>query len=339
MFQFFLALLSLLSLPLITAYSNPNTCSGACWAHDPAIIQRSSDGKYYKFNTGGNIEIATASNLAGPWTLKGFVLNGGSVIDNPGRKDAWAPDVTLVNGIYHLYYSVSTFGSQVSPTFFFVLSMFFYDLNSAIGLATSATLDPGSWTDKGAIGVTSSAGKSYNAIDANLIAVGGSYYLNFGSFWHDIYQVKLNAAATKGGGAAAYNIEYDSTGGSPCEGAYLFYYSGYYYLTWSRGVCCGYDKTKPAPGLEYRIMMCRSSTATGGFVDKNGRSCSTANGGSVLLESHGDVYGPGGQGVFTDRSMGLVLYYHYASLKRGLGDGSYLFGWNVLKWSGGWPSV
>ncbi len=130
-----------------------------------------------------------------------------------------------MNGVYHLYYAVSTFGTQTS----------------AIGLATSTTLDPGSWTDKGAVGVTSVAGKSYNAIDPNLIAVGSSYYLNFGSFWNDIFQVQLNAAATKGGGAAAYNIEYDATGTHPCEGSYMFYYSGYYYLTWSRGICCGYD--------------------------------------------------------------------------------------------------
>ncbi|CZS88057.1 related to arabinan endo-1,5-alpha-L-arabinosidase A precursor [Rhynchosporium graminicola] len=307
---------------LIQAYSNPGSCSGACWAHDPAIIQRASDGQYYKFNTGGNIEIATATNLAGPWTLKGFVLSDGSSISSPGNKDCWAPDVSLVNGVYHLYYSVSTFGTQTS----------------AIGLATSSTLDPGSWTDLGAIGVTSSAGKSYNAIDANLIAVGSSYYLNFGSFWHDIYQIQLNAAATRAGGAAAYNLEYGSTNRSPSEGSYMFYHSGFYYLTWSLGICCNYEKTKPAAGLEYKIMMCRSTTATGGFVDKNGRSC-TAGGGSVLLESHGDVYGPGGQGVFNDKSKGLVLYYHYANPNVGLADGKYLFGWNVLTWAGGWPSV
>ena len=59
-----------------------------------------------------------------------------------------------------------------------------------------------------------SAGKSYNAIDGNLIAVGSDYYLNFGSFWGDIFQVKLNAAATKGGGAAAYN--------SGCSSSYFF---------------------------------------------------------------------------------------------------------------------
>ena len=85
-------------------------------------------------------------------------------------------------------------------------------------------------------------------------------------------------------------------------------------------------------------MMCRSKSATGSFVDKNGKAC-TSSGGSVLLESHGTTYGPGGQGVFTDSSKGLVLYYHYAKTTVGLADAKYLFGWNILKWSGGWPSV
>jgi arabinan endo-1,5-alpha-L-arabinosidase len=86
-------------------------------------------------------------------------------------------------------------------------------------------------------------------------------------------------------------------------------------------------------------MMCRSKTATGGFVDKNGVAC-TRSGGSILLETHGTTYGPGGQGVFTDSSKDLILYYHYANKNIGLGDGDYLFGWNVLKWStDGWPQA
>lgn len=58
-----------------------------------------------------------------------------------------------------MYYAVSTFGSQ----------------NSAIGVATSSTMEVGSWTDHGATGVASSAGKLYNAIDPNLILVGSTY--------------------------------------------------------------------------------------------------------------------------------------------------------------------
>ncbi|KAI9049925.1 hypothetical protein LZ554_006072 [Drepanopeziza brunnea f. sp. 'monogermtubi'] len=309
-------------VPVFAAYPNPEVCTGACWAHDPALIRRASDGLYFKFNTGGNIEIATSPSLNGPWTLQGFVLTAGSSVDNPGAKDLWAPDVSLVNGVYHLYYSASTFGTQVST----------------IGLATSPSMDPGTWTDNGAIGVTSRVGKPYNAIDANLIPVGSSWYLTFGSFWGCIFQVKMNDAATKTNGDSAYQLQYDSRNGSPAEGAYMFYYSGYYYLTWSLGVCCGYDVTKPAEGREYKIMMCRSTSPDRDFVDKNGVSC-TADGGSPLLESHGNIYGPGGQGVFNDPSLGLVLYYHYANTTIGIGDGQYVFGWNALKWEGGWPYV
>jgi arabinan endo-1,5-alpha-L-arabinosidase len=95
---------------------------------------------------------------------------------------------------------------------------------------------------------------------------------------------------------------------------------------------------KPAPGDEYQIWMCRSTTATGGFVDKDGTAC-TANGGSILLKSHGTVYGPGGQGVFTSKTEGLVLYYHYADTSVGLADADYLFGWNKLAFTNGWPYV
>jgi arabinan endo-1,5-alpha-L-arabinosidase len=91
MFSFLktLSITVLAAATAVQAYSNPGACSGACWAHDPAIIQRSSDGKYYKFNTGGNIEIATATSLSGPWTLQGYVLTSGSSISNDGSADCW----------------------------------------------------------------------------------------------------------------------------------------------------------------------------------------------------------------------------------------------------------
>jgi hypothetical protein len=46
-----------------------------------------------------------------------------------------------------------------------------------------------------------------------------------------------------------------------------------------------------------------------------------------------------GRGVFTDSSLGLVLYYHYADTNDGIADADYLFGWNQITWSGGWPVV
>ena len=135
-----------------------------------------------------------------------------------------APDVTYHDGTYYLYYAVSTFGTQVS----------------AIGLATSTTMNPGTWTDHGSTGIASTSGKPYNAIDPNLIIVGSTPYLNFGSFWHDIYQVKLTSALSAPT-ASSYNIEYDAAGTHPCEGSYMFEYDGYYYLLWSHGICCNYN--------------------------------------------------------------------------------------------------
>ena len=54
------------------------------------------------------------------------------------------------------------------------------------------------------------------------------------------------------------------------------------------------NRTLPAAGDEYMIMMCRSTYATGGFADKHGVAC-TSSGGSILVESHGTKYGPVGQ--------------------------------------------
>lgn len=185
---------------------------------------------------------------------------------------------------------MSTFGSQ----------------DSAIGVATSSSLDVGTWTDLGSTGIRSSSGKPYNAIDPNLVQDGSTYLLTFGSFWRDIYQVPMASPpkAVASGSSGAYNVAYDSVKTDE-EGAFVYKNGAYYYLFYSKGQCCGYDASKPAAGGEYKIMVCRSSSATGGYVDAAGKAC-TSSGGTVVLESHGNVYGPGGQGVYNDPTHGPV---------------------------------
>lgn len=155
----------------------------------------------------------------------------------------------IVDGAYHVYYSVSTSTSQ----------------DSAIGLATSDTMDEGSWTDHGSTGISSTSSKAYNAIDANLFNDDGTYYMNFGSFWQDLFQAPMNSAATKAA-SSSYNIAYDPAGNHAIEGVYLYKYGSYYYLFFSSGACCGYDTSRPAIGEEYKIKVCRSSSPTGDFV-------------------------------------------------------------------------
>ncbi len=137
-----------------------------------------------------------------------------------------APDVHKVGNLYHLYYAVSSWGSQ----------------NSVIGLATSPSMDPGTWTDHGSTGVASYTGNPFNTIDPNLIQVGNNYYMNFGSFWSDIWQVQLNSAATWSSGGSPVQLAFNSQGAHAEEGSYMFYHGGYYYLLYSAGTCCGYQK-------------------------------------------------------------------------------------------------
>ncbi|ROT36749.1 glycoside hydrolase family 43 protein [Sodiomyces alkalinus F11] len=305
-----------------TTYPNPGICTGTCVnTHDPFIVRR-SDGVYFRFSTSGRVTIHTASAITGPWTYQGAALPGGSTIDLEGNQDLWAPDVIQVDNTYYLYYSVSTFGSQTS----------------AIGVAQSSTLDAGSWTDLGSTGIDSDpASEPYNAIDANLIrAAGGQYYMTFGSYWAGIHQVAMRNPPTQTApGSVPYQIVSDPVSRN-VEGATLFPRNGFYYLFYSKGFCCRYDQERPPPGGEYRVLVCRSESPAGNFVDRNGTSC-TQGGGTVVLESHGFVYGPGGQGVYLDPQLGPVLYYHYLDTRIGYADRQKQFGWNRIDFSSGWP--
>lgn len=126
-------------------------------------------------------------------------------------------------------------------------------------------MEPGSWTDHGSTGIRSSSSKDYNAIDANVFNDGGSYYMNFGSFWRDIYQAPMNSAATKAA-SSSYNVAFDPSGTHAVEGAYMYKHGSYYYLFYSAGKCCGFDKSRPARGEEYKIKVCRSTSPKSGFV-------------------------------------------------------------------------
>lgn len=192
----------------------PFTSSFPGYVHDPSIAKYGKE--YYVFLTHDNVSITTSSSLNGPWKTVGSVLPKGSKIDYAGRYylsshfvipfflitslylhrfffffryDIWAPDVSLYEGVYHLFYAVSTYGVQVS----------------AIGLAVSKTLAPeyafyfhhslfhhnnalySTWTDLGMV-FSSGKGSPYNAIDPNMVVnrADNQPFLNFGSFWEGI---------------------------------------------------------------------------------------------------------------------------------------------------------
>lgn len=239
------------------AYADPLSCSGTCTnAHDPSLVRR-DDGTYFRFSTGGKVAVHTAPSIQGPWTYKGAALPSGSKINKAGNTDLWAPDVSKIGSTYYLYYSVSTFGSQ----------------DSAIGVATSTTMDVGSWTDLGSTGAESVAGSKFNTIDGNLQSANGKLYLNFGSFYSDIFQIEMAATPTKVAKAvtSATQIAFVPTSPQAQEGSFGYKYGNYYYLFFSVGSCCGYDTNRPAAGKEYKIQVCRSSSVSGPFVSLSQR--------------------------------------------------------------------
>jgi arabinan endo-1,5-alpha-L-arabinosidase len=218
--------------------------------------------------------------------------------------------VFLVNDTYYAYYAVSRIGLQTSD----------------IGLATSDTLEAGTWTDQGSLGLPKSS--SYNLIDPNLFRESPSapFFMSFGSAWHGIYQTQLSSppvSESDAMGNSIDNIAYNSTqpvnGSGPAivEGSFQFWWpqgeTKYYYLFFSSGACCNLRDSLAAPGDEYKVMVCRATSPTGPFSDQDGKSCLNGNGGTLVLGSHGEnVYAPGGQGVIVDENTGrIALYYHY----------------------------
>ena len=66
---------ALLSLFTLTSAYTAGQCKGDCQTLDPTVIQRASDGKYFRFATGNGISIKTATNLTGDWSYAGTVLH------------------------------------------------------------------------------------------------------------------------------------------------------------------------------------------------------------------------------------------------------------------------
>ncbi len=102
--------------------------TGVIDAHDPSTVIQAGGTSYY-YATGQGIAVRTSNNGTN-WSAGQAVFAtqpAWTTTAVPGFTGFfWAPDVIYRNNQYYLYYSVSTWGSKVS----------------AIGLATSPTLDP-----------------------------------------------------------------------------------------------------------------------------------------------------------------------------------------------------
>ncbi|MFZ1937627.1 MAG: family 43 glycosylhydrolase [Terracidiphilus sp.] len=267
--------------------------------------------------------------------------------DNSGKNiDVWAPSLLYADGTYYQYYAIPYEPSTGAE--------------AVIGLATSTTAW-GPWTDMGFVvtswsnatspvpspnpwGFTSTT--TWNAIDpAPFADASGNWWLVYGS-WSDgirVLQLQTPSTATSSstiGFPVSANtgswtkVAYRSAGE---EGPFIYPWivngTQYYFYFAPIDVCC--DGTSST----YRTIVGRSTSPSGPFVDRGGVAL-LSGGGTILVSSHSNFFGPGGASVFTDTgangssSIPTIVYHYYD----GNNNGTPTVGINRLGFtSDGWP--
>ncbi|MFE9438158.1 arabinan endo-1,5-alpha-L-arabinosidase [Streptomyces sp. NPDC006602] len=294
-------------------YPDPQPITGQQIIHDPTVIRLKSGG-YVAYSTGGVIGARVSKDRV-QWDDAGnaFAQPPSWWYEYNDTGDPWAPDISYRAGTYWLYYAVSSWGTN----------------HSAIGVATSPTGLPGTWTDHGKV-FTSETTDTWNAIDPAIVQADGRLWMTFGSYWTGIRMVELNSRTGKAvEGATVHHLATRPDAPYAVEGPYIVKHGRYHYLFASYDACCsGVNST-------YRIRVGRSTKVTGPYVDSAGKPL-LEGGGDLLLAGHGRYVGTGGESVFTDRGQDWLAYHYYDAEDQGTPK----LGLNRLSWTeNGWPMV
>lgn len=296
--------------------------------HDPCIIKQGDT--YHLFCTG---QAHDPTGLL-PWRISKDLINwtlNGRVFESipqwardavPGTRGLWAPDIAYFSGLYHLYYSCSTFGSN----------------HSVIGLVTNKTLDRNAkdfkWEDRGLV-VKSQRGDDFNAIDSNhLMDRDGKHWLSLGSFWSGIKMFPLDPSIGKlfANDQRKYSLASrpaPDEGPVAIEAPFMIERGGYYYLFTSFDYCC------KGASSSYYIVVGRSRDVLGPYVGRDGKSQMDGYG-TVVLQSDRRFRGPGHQAVLRDGGRDYLVYHAYDAEH----DGRPTLRIAQIEWSAdGWPSV
>jgi arabinan endo-1,5-alpha-L-arabinosidase len=290
--------------------------------HDPAIIRHR--GIYHLFASNRFAEKLVpmfCSTDRRRWALCGNVFDAvpaWALQEVPGARGIWAPDITLLRGKYHLYYSVSTFGKN----------------RSVIGLATNRTLDPRSpdyrWVDEGLV-VRSTPEDDWNAIDANLaVDERGTPWLVWGSFWGGIKMRRVDPRTGKlsESDTALHSLASRRPLAPPAiEAPFIVRKGKDFYLFVSFDICCrGKEST-------YKTMVGRAKRITGPYIDKDGQPMAQG-GGTLLLEGTDAWRGPGHVAVLFDADADLLVFHAYDGT-----TGRPTLQISTMVWENGWPRV
>ncbi|RUS17839.1 glycosyl hydrolase, partial [Jimgerdemannia flammicorona] len=204
---------------------DPKAVKGVINVHDPSMIKKGNT--YYVYTTGGDIGMRTSTDRIN-WVY------AGKAVPWWGTTDLWAPDISLHNDTYWLLYAHPTANTLRT---------------AEIYLATSTSLESGSYTDKGIV-IASTESSPYNCIDPSAIQdYEGNWWINFGSWSGGIdLDSRLPIVLIN---FSIYIFRVDSNGkrisdpkkiaerpSTALEGSTIFKHANKYYLFMSFGNCC-----------------------------------------------------------------------------------------------------
>ncbi|MBA2489383.1 MAG: family 43 glycosylhydrolase [Chloroflexi bacterium] len=248
----------------------------------------------------------------------------------------WAPEIAYFNGRYYLYYAITNTVPEVSG------SPDWCEWDPAIGVATSAS-PLGPWTDHGSPVVAPRPVGSPEdcdflaTIDPEVIKTrGGERHIYYGSFYGGLEVRDLSPSGFGAPEESAEVVLLPERGEAP----EVVRRGGYYYMFYSAATCC--DSAMSG----YLVMVGRSTSPKGPFLDRQGRSFLAPRvGGTPVLAANGNRWlAPGHNTVLRDFDGQWWTIYHaidradphfqdrtFFTKRPALLD--------PLDWMAGWPDV
>ena len=299
--------------------------------HDPVMIE--ADGGYYLFETGRGISVWRSADMAS-WERLDPVFDEAPAwatdVNPRFRNHIWAPDISYHDGTYYLYYSVSSFGSN----------------NSAIGVATNATLDPADpafeWVDHGPVVRSVEGRDDWNAIDPNLaVDDEGRPWLTFGSYWSGIKLTRLAPDRlalhdpeewhTVAARHRYWKLPEDYAGdtiNSDIEAPFIFRKDGFYYLFASWDRCCAGENST------YKVVVGRSRDIEGPYLDRANHDM-RHGGGTLVVKGDSAWPGVGHPAAYTFDGTDYLVFHGYDASDQGRSK----LWVREIEWDDGWPQV
>lgn len=287
---------------------------------DPSSIVKCKD-EYWVFYTGRGVPSYHSKDLVkwerGPAVFKAAPEWIARIVPANRNMLYWAPDIIKLGDRYLLYYAVSSFGK----------------MTSAIGLATTPTLDPSDpayhWTDEGYV-VRTQDGDGYNAIDPSVFHDhDGTLWLAFGSYWSGIKLIQLDPQSGKriGPDSKLFSLAHNES----IEASCLCRHDDYYYLFVNWGSCCR------GPKSTYNIRIGRSKSVAGPYLDKAGVDLLHSGGSLFLATTNGPLIGPGHAGILQAQGKDWLTSDFEGDLRM---DGKATLAIMPLRWNAdGWPEA